>query len=56
VAINSSETSVLKRAVRRHIPEGGILLSRRRENLKYYVISTETEQNDICIIRERQML
>jgi hypothetical protein len=33
-AIISSETSVLTRASRRNIPEGGILHSQRRENLK----------------------
>jgi hypothetical protein len=32
-AIRSSETTALKRATRRHIPENGILHSRRRENL-----------------------
>jgi hypothetical protein len=35
--ITSSETSVLTRATRRHIPEGGILHSHRRENLKSYI-------------------
>jgi hypothetical protein len=32
----SSETSVLIRATRRHIPEGGIHHSHRHENLKSY--------------------
>jgi hypothetical protein len=37
-AIRSSETSVLTRAMLRHIPENGILHSPRRENLKYYIL------------------
>jgi hypothetical protein len=35
-AICYSETSVLTRITRRHIPEAGILYSHRRENLKSY--------------------
>jgi hypothetical protein len=35
-AQSSSETSVLKRATRRNIPEDTILHSHRRENLKSY--------------------
>jgi hypothetical protein len=34
---SSSETSVLTRAKRHSIPEGGILPSHRRENLKSYM-------------------
>jgi hypothetical protein len=37
-ALSSSETLVLTRATRRNIPEGGILHSHRRENLKPYKI------------------
>jgi hypothetical protein len=38
-AICSSETSVHTGSARRHVPEGGILCSHRRENLKSYIIS-----------------
>jgi hypothetical protein len=37
-ATRSSETSVLTRPIRRHIPEDGILHSRRRENLKSTIV------------------
>jgi hypothetical protein len=36
-ALNSSETSVLTTAARRNMPEGAILHSHRRENLKSYI-------------------
>jgi hypothetical protein len=37
-APGSSETSVLTRATRRNNPEGTILHSHRRENLKSYIL------------------
>jgi hypothetical protein len=36
-AIHSTETLVLTRTTRRHIPEDGILCSHCRENLKSYI-------------------
>jgi predicted hotdog family 3-hydroxylacyl-ACP dehydratase len=39
-ALNSSETSVLKRATRRNMAEDGILHSDRSENLKSYIALT----------------
>jgi hypothetical protein len=38
--IRSSETTTLKRATWRNIPEDGILYSHRRENFKSYIAST----------------
>jgi hypothetical protein len=43
----SSETTVLTRTTRRHIPEDGILHSRRRENLKSYISQYVCTVNDI---------
>jgi hypothetical protein len=37
-ALSSSETSVLTRATRRNIAEDTVLRSRRRENLKSYIL------------------
>jgi hypothetical protein len=42
-ALSSSETSVLTRATRRNIAEDTILHSHRRENLKSYVLLTNSE-------------
>jgi hypothetical protein len=39
-ALNSSDTSVLTRATRGNIPEGDILHSHRREDLKSYIALT----------------
>jgi hypothetical protein len=39
-AIRSSETSVLTRAIRRHIPEDGMFHSHRRETFKSYIALT----------------
>jgi hypothetical protein len=38
--IYSSETSVLRRATRRHIPGDGILHNHRRENFRFYIALT----------------
>jgi hypothetical protein len=51
-AIRSSETSVNKISTRRHIPEDDILHSRRRENLKSYIVQhvVETWARDSTVL------
>jgi hypothetical protein len=41
-ALRFSETSVLRRVTRRHIPEGGILRSHRGENLNLKSYTVES--------------
>jgi hypothetical protein len=41
--LNYSETPVLYRAIRRGIPEDGILHSHRRENLRTYITLLNTQ-------------
>jgi hypothetical protein len=44
-AIRSSETSIHTRTTWRHIPESGILLSHRHENLKSYILNEHFEDH-----------
>jgi hypothetical protein len=46
--LSSSETSVLTRTTRRNIPEGGILHSHRRENLKSYILDSVLKKYCLC--------
>jgi hypothetical protein len=52
-ALSSSETSVLTRATLRNIPEGGILHSQRRENLKSYTYNI-TNLEAICFYKYKE--
>jgi hypothetical protein len=50
-AIRSSETSVLTRAIQRHIPKDGILHSHRGENLKSYILNGLCSGDVMCPVR-----
>jgi hypothetical protein len=55
-ALNSSETSLLRRATRRNVPEGTILHSHRREKLKFYsmfilINFSSIYKTEICLKR-----
>jgi hypothetical protein len=53
-ALHSFQTPVLKRAIRRNIPEDGIFHSHRRENQKYYKAVTGRALCHSSSIWERQ--